>query len=230
MRYVEKCWLAYVVVLTRPSNNSSPFGGLGRNTPGNASSSPSASPNGQSTGTRPSLFGHLSTVNPAPASNSLFGSTTSRSSGLFGATTSGGSSLFGSSQTATGGLFGTTSSNSPPSLIGNQPASGSQSQGLFGSLNNNSQPALPVNTGTETSDLAPYLYEADEAPPVRAAYQTITFKEKYLRFSVDELRVADYARNKGVLRSGSEDSGNEYFRSLSNTWSNNLRPKEHLAL
>ncbi|KAL6708992.1 hypothetical protein ACN47E_002119 [Coniothyrium glycines] len=120
---------------------------------------------------------------------SAFGSNTNTGTGLFGqnkpATTFGssttGGGLFGGGGT-TGG-FGSTNTNTTNAF--------GASTGGFGANNNANQP----NNGTASTPFNAFI-EKEGTGNASVQYQTITFQQPYVNYSLEELRLADYNQGR----------------------------------
>ncbi|TVY57365.1 Nucleoporin [Lachnellula cervina] len=163
-------------------------------------------------GAKPGGFG-----TPASSSGSIFGGgtstagTTSAFGGGFGSTANNAStsSPFGGGSGATGGLFGAnkpafggaaTTNNSPFGGGGNTPSAfgGGATTGGFGSPASTAL-AGPVGecTGTGAVPFQPFIEkEPNSTTNQQNSFQSISFQQPYLKFSPEELRLADYAQGR----------------------------------
>lgn len=187
----------------KPDNVPSLFGSTSTSASGISASSPSS---GVFSNNKSSLF---STTASAPGSNTFSGSSTTT---LFGGTSatppSGGlfGSSFGSSYAApSGGLFGRLNENRTATEL----SSSMNSLSLHSSSNVKATESQPVNKGTSACTVFHGFEEKDPGTTrSMVCYQTITFNTQFSAFSLEELRVADYARGLKPVGSKTENGGN----------------------
>lgn len=169
--------------------------GFGSNNTGSGSlfSKPATTGFGASTNNTGGLFG--STTNNQPTgfgSSSGFGSNSNTTPAFGGgATTTGGFSGFGSNNNNTTSAFG---NNQQKTLFG---ASGTGTTSGFGSTTNAFGGGTSVNNvgpapGTNTVPFQPFIEK--EANGTTCRYETITFIDPYKNYSLEELRLTDYAQ------------------------------------
>ncbi|EKG13362.1 Peptidase S59 nucleoporin [Macrophomina phaseolina MS6] len=121
-----------------------------------------------------------------------FGSTNTASTGFGGGNTGGAlfgqqnKPAFGTGTTGTGGLFGGGNTASTTT-----PAFGAGAATAFGGGVNNQS----ANNGTANTPFQAHV-EKDGATSQNAHYQTITFQSPYQGFSLEELRLQDYAQGR----------------------------------
>ncbi|KAF2136212.1 uncharacterized protein K452DRAFT_313381 [Aplosporella prunicola CBS 121167] len=192
------------------SNNNttggSIFGGGGANTGGGFGSGGFGSTNTTSpfgakpafgatnTSTSGSIFGGgTATSGSTGFGGGGFGSTANTGSTGFGGNAAGGGGglfgqnkpAFGSGTTGTGGLFGG----------GSAPATGTPAFGAGASTAFGGGLAQNTNNGTAGTPFQAHI-EKDGATSQNAHYQTITFQQPYQGFSLEELRLQDYAQGR----------------------------------
>ncbi|KAF2204579.1 hypothetical protein GQ43DRAFT_468968 [Delitschia confertaspora ATCC 74209] len=175
---------------------SSGFGGFGTN---NTKTTFGATPFGSSTTTGGGLFGGGGAASGSGGFGG-FGSAannTTTTSGFGGSTTGGG--LFGqakpafgsSTTTGTGGLFGGGGSSGGFGSTAAQPATGGfgSTTSAFGAAatpaQNNGTASVPFNAKIEKDGTSQTQH-----------FQTISFQEPYTHYSLEELRLADYAQGR----------------------------------
>ncbi|KAL5375060.1 hypothetical protein DPSP01_011475 [Paraphaeosphaeria sporulosa] len=180
------------------SNNastSSPFGGGGGFGSNNNTTSFGSKPFGSST-TGGGLFGGGSTSNTTFGGG--FGSTSSTTPAFGGGNTGGGifgqnkSTGFGSNNTTTGttgGLFGGGNTSGGFGANNTTGGFGASTSGGFGATSN-------ANNGTAGPPFQPFTEKDPGAANSSAQYQTITFQQPYSNYSLEELRVVDYAQGR----------------------------------
>ncbi|KAL1621746.1 hypothetical protein SLS54_005269 [Diplodia seriata] len=182
------------------NNNANTSGGFGSNT----SSSPfGAKPafGAPTTSSSGSLFGSgtgtgTATTGGTGFGGGGFGSTNTASTGFGGGNTGGGGLFgqqnkpaFGAGTTGTtGGLFGGGGGANPTSTTGS--AFGAGGATAFGGGLNQS-----ANNGTANTPFQAHV-EKDGATSQNAHYQTVTFQQPYQGFSLEELRLQDYAQGR----------------------------------
>ncbi|KAK4988887.1 hypothetical protein LTR50_003621 [Elasticomyces elasticus] len=196
------------------SNNTAPASVFGTpNTTGAFGSGGFGSNNAQNTspfGAKPAGFGSTTTT----SGSGLFGSGTATTSnnafGGFGGSNTGNATGFGSANT--GGLFGSpakpafgsAATTTGGGLFGSGGSTttggfGSSTTGGFGSPGTGafgaSTGTLPQNTGTQNTPFNAFT-ERDPATAANSSYQCITFQQPYRDYSLEELRVADYAQGR----------------------------------
>ncbi|KAK6344174.1 hypothetical protein TWF696_007816 [Orbilia brochopaga] len=200
------------------NNQQQSAGGFGSNTTGTGFGGFGQAAQNQSTGfgstgfgtnTQPSGFGSTgfgqSTAGgfgqnkgfgstPATTGGGLFGSNTATSG--FGSGTSG----FGSNSNTTGGFGGTSTG---AGIFGSSTTGGTTGFGAgtqqqattgFGNAAGNSSLQPPAQ-GTATSPFAAFT-EKDQASSMTNHFQTISFQEPYTKWSLEELRLQDYAQGR----------------------------------
>lgn len=222
---------------TNPRLTPSITGAFGNNN--NAGSSlfgnkPATTAFGSSTNTGSSLFGNNSSNNTTPA----FGSGGAGSAFGSGGTSS---TAFGSGASSGGGFGGFgNNNNAPTSTFGqsqNKPLFGAGGSGTTGSFGNNAfgsgtalgQNAVAPSEGTNGPPFQPFSEK--EANGTTANYQTITFMQPYQKYSLEELRLADYQHGRqygngqggtgafGQTNFGSTNSGGAFGGGLFNSTS-----------
>ncbi|KAI9678795.1 MAG: hypothetical protein M1817_005853 [Caeruleum heppii] len=168
------------------THQSAPFGGQAASTSGGLF--------GSTTQTAPSTggFGGFGANNASQSTSSPFGGGTA-TGGLFGSTNK--QSAFGSNTASSGsGLFG--SSNTGNSGFGSTNAAPT---GGFGAVGANASTALSASnvqsTGTAGTPFAPFI-EKEGTGSLNNHFQTISFLQPYQGFSLEELRLADYAQGR----------------------------------
>ena len=215
-------------ILIDPKLTSSSTGAFGSNNTAGSSlfgSKPAATGFGSSTTTGGGLFGNTSNNNStgfggSSGSTGAFGSGATTGGGVFGGGTSSGGAFggFGSNNNTntTTPAFG--SSQSKP-LFG---AGGTGTTGGFGATNNAfgsgtalGQNAVPPAEGTNGPPFQPWSEK--EANGSTVNYQTITFMQPYQKYSLEELRLADYqgGRQFGNGQGGTGAFGQTNFGSTS---------------
>ncbi|KAF2449540.1 hypothetical protein P171DRAFT_427737 [Karstenula rhodostoma CBS 690.94] len=212
------------------ASTTSPFGGGGgfgsnnNNTPAPATTSFGSKPFGSST-TGGGLFGGGSTSNTTFGGG--FGSTNSTPSAFGGGNTNGGifgqnkSTGFGSTTTTTGtgGLFGGGSTSGGFGANNTTGGFGASTSGGFGATSN-------ANNGTAGPPFQPFTEKDPGAANGSAQYQTITFQQPYSNYSLEELRVVDYAQGRrygnqnGQAGAFGQSTGFGGFGSNNNTTTN----------
>ena len=167
------------------------------------------------------MFGGGGTSNPTFGGG--FGSTNNNTTtSAFGSSNTGGGIFgqnktagFGSNTTSTaGGLFGGASTTGGFGASNNASGGfGSSTAGGFGATNN-------ANNGTAST---PFQAFTEKDAGGQQHYQTITFQQPYTNFSLEELRVADYAQgrkfgnNNGQAGAFGQSTGFGGFGSNNNT-------------
>ncbi|KAF2493492.1 hypothetical protein BU16DRAFT_619813 [Lophium mytilinum] len=177
------------------TNTGGGFGGFGNNANNAPKTTFGASPFTTSTSNAP-LFGGGAT---STAGGGMFGGTTAnnQTTGGFGTNTGGGlfgqqqnkPTGFGTTNTTGGGLFGgsnTTGGGFGQSAGTTQPAFG----GGFGGASAGREP----NNGTASTPFEAVI-EKDGTSGTQH-FQTITFQPKYMPYSLEELRLVDYAQGR----------------------------------
>ncbi|EON66844.1 hypothetical protein W97_06246 [Coniosporium apollinis CBS 100218] len=169
-----------------------------------------------------SLFGSGTATSGAPSFGGFGSTTNTAASGFGGAATTGGG-LFGSQQnkpafgTGTGGgLFGggTTATTGFGSNTAPTAAFGAGASTTFG---NQAQ-----NNGTAATPFQPHI-EKDSSTGPSSHYQTITCMPPYQGYSLEELRLADYAQGRrfgnanGQAGAFGQSTGFGAFNNTSNT-------------
>jgi len=134
-------------------------------------------------------FGGFGANNNAASTTTGFG-TPAATTGLFGAS----KPTTGFGATTTGGLFGGGGGNTATSTGFGATASTTPATGGFGATAGALQP--PMN-GTSNPSFEPYV-EKDVATNAMNHFQTIAFMPAYQKFSLEELRLQDYAQNRKV--------------------------------
>ncbi|KAL1598969.1 hypothetical protein SLS60_008114 [Paraconiothyrium brasiliense] len=159
-----------------------------------------------------------------------FGSTNNTTSAFGGGNTSGG--LFGQNKptgfgstnntSGTGGLFGGGSTSGGFGTTNNTSGGfGSSTSGGFGANSNNN-----TNNGTAGPPFQPFTEKDPGTANASAQYQTITFQQPYSNYSLEELRVVDYAQGRrygnqnGQAGAFGQSTGFGGFGSNSNTTTN----------
>ncbi|KEY67671.1 hypothetical protein S7711_03924 [Stachybotrys chartarum IBT 7711] len=150
----------------------------------------------------------------APSGGSLFGSTANNTTstpafGGFGNTAASTSSPFGGASNTTGGLFGsntakpafgaaTTTGTTGSSLFGGGSTGNAFGSGGFGATNN---PGLGGGAGDPPGTaVAPFQAFTEKEPNSATnqsnSFQNIAFQDPYKKWSVEELRLADYTQGR----------------------------------
>lgn len=196
------------IVLRLTQSSSGAFGS--NNNAGSSlfGSKPATGGFGSSTNTGGGLFGNTSNSNNTPSfggSGGAFGSAGTAGTG------SGAAPAFGGG-TSSGGAFGgfganNNNNNNATSAFGssqNKPlfgAGGSGTTGAFGGSNNAfgsgtalGQNAVPPAEGTNGPAFTPWSEKEPNGTTVN--YQTITFMQPYQKYSLEELRLADYQHGR----------------------------------
>ncbi|CEJ03023.1 hypothetical protein RMCBS344292_17014 [Rhizopus microsporus] len=151
---------------------------------------------------KPTGFGGFgSTSTPA------FGSTQPATTGFggFGSTPASNTSAFGSTSTSTGGFFGQRPAtggfgSTPTTTAFGQPQQPQQQQtSAFGGFGTGgtafNQPATGANQGTAIADFTA-TQDRDITTGVNNFFQTITAMPQYKDYSLEELRLQDYAQGR----------------------------------
>ncbi|KAF2812314.1 uncharacterized protein BDZ99DRAFT_569010 [Mytilinidion resinicola] len=174
------------------TNTGSGFGGFGNNAP---KTTFGASPFATSTSNAP-LFGGGAT---STAGGGMFGGATAnnQTTGGFGTNTGGG--LFGQQQNKPAAFGATNTNTTGGGLFG-----ASNTTGGFGQSTGTTQPAFggfggasagrEPNNGTASTPFEAVI-EKDGTSGTQH-FQTITFQPKYMPYSLEELRLVDYAQGR----------------------------------
>ncbi|KAL5447955.1 hypothetical protein PMIN06_007308 [Paraphaeosphaeria minitans] len=180
------------------ASTTSPFGGgggFGSNNNNTTTTSFGSKPFGGSAAGA-ALFGGGSTSNTTFGGG--FGSTSSTTPAFGGGNTGGGifgqnkSTGFGSTNTTTGttgGLFGGGNTSGGFGANNTTGGFGASTSGGFGATSN-------ANNGTAGPPFQPFTEKDPGAANGSAQYQTITFQQPYSNYSLEELRVVDYAQGR----------------------------------
>ncbi|KAF1969501.1 hypothetical protein BU23DRAFT_557531 [Bimuria novae-zelandiae CBS 107.79] len=175
------------------NNTSSPFGGGGGFGSNNNATTFGSKPFGSST-TSGGLFGSGSTSNTTFGG---FGATNNNNAtSSFGSGNAGGG-IFGANKT-TG--FGANNNTAGGGLFGGGNTSGgfstTNTTGGFGTSTSGFGAAAATSTTNNGTAGTPFQPFTEKDAQGQSQYQTITFQQPYSNFSLEELRVVDYAQGR----------------------------------